>query len=111
MQYAEAGLAGGVRESVTAAQRNQRRAADERAPRSRDLWRARWEFGLRRGKTGIGPKVRQVAQLNFLFFFYVSFSILFLNPNLNFKLDSNLYGPSVTNFICALKVLSLRISI
>jgi hypothetical protein len=56
-------------------------------------------------------KLRQAAQLAFLFVFYVSFSLLFLNPNLNFNLDSNFCGSSVTNFICALKVLSLRIFI
>jgi hypothetical protein len=56
-------------------------------------------------------KLRQAAQLAFLFFSFCFFSFLFLIPNLNFNLDSNFCGSSVTNFICALKVLSLRVFI
>jgi hypothetical protein len=66
-------------------------------------WAARWFWLLGRIEAG-GPS-------GFSFSFMFLFHFLFLNPNLNFNLDSNFCGPSVTNFICALKVLSLRIFI
>jgi hypothetical protein len=67
------------------------------------------EWAARRCE-GAGPK--RGGQPNWLFFFfYISFSLLLLNTNFNFNLDSNFCGSSFTNFICALKVLSLRIFI